>query len=165
MAQVFPASIKERSEYLVLDTLHKGHSFGEVTALNREASPYTIEVSTEKAILLKVHINSFMWHFGGEEGEPVMAVRSKIVMKTNWLRMKKQFLAYMSKEKLLQLEYRDDERYNQLEPKRTPMKEVPFMQNNPKMPPKVTATSIVESCTQDDLKRKERHEKIEQLKR
>lgn len=116
-----------------------------MTALNRDVSPYTIEVCTEKVILLKVHINQFTWNFGGEEGEPVLHMRSKIVMKTNWLRMKKQFLAYMSKEKLLQLEYRDDDRYNQLEPKRAPIKEIPFMLNNPKIPPKVTATSIVPS--------------------
>ena len=45
-----------------------------------------------------------------------MSMRSKIVMKTNWLRMKKQFLAYMSKDKLLQLEYRDDQAYSRLTP-------------------------------------------------
>jgi hypothetical protein len=30
--------------------------------------------------------------------------------------MKKQFLAYMGKVKLMQLEYREDERYNRLQP-------------------------------------------------
>ena len=39
------------------------------------------------------------------------------------------------------------------------------MLNNPMIPPKVTATSIVPSGSSEDLKRKERYEKIEQLKR
>jgi len=127
MTRVFPQSVKERSEWLVLDTLRKGQAFGEITSLNKERSPYTIEVCSDKAILLKIHINQFIWYFGGDEGEPVLHKRSKIIMKTNWLRMKKQFLAYMSKEKLQQLEYRDDSCYNLLEPTCTGIKEVPYM--------------------------------------
>jgi hypothetical protein len=58
MAKVFPLSIQEKAEYLVLDTLHKGQAFGEHTALNDEAvSPYTVEVCSESATLLKIHIN------------------------------------------------------------------------------------------------------------
>ena len=102
MATVFPVSIQERNEWLILDTLHKGQCFGELTAFNAETpSPYSVEVCSDSAMLLKIHINQFQWYFGGEEGEPSMSMRSKIVMKTNWLRMKKQFLAYMSKDKLL----------------------------------------------------------------
>jgi len=89
MAQVFPSAVRERWEWLILDKYHKGQSFGEITAVNKIPSPYTIEVCSEKAVLLKIHINDFLWKFGGEEGEPMMSVRSKIIMKTNWLRMKK----------------------------------------------------------------------------
>ena len=58
MAKVFPLSIQEKAEYLVLDTLHKGQAFGEHTALNDDVvSPYTLEVCSESATLLKIHIN------------------------------------------------------------------------------------------------------------
>lgn len=123
MATVFPVSIQERNEWLILDTLHKGQCFGELTAFScasdmqtAQSSPYTVEVCSDSCTLLKIHINQFQWYFGGEEGEPSLSMRSKIVMKTNWLRMKKQFLAYMSKDKLLQLEYRDNQSYSRLKP-------------------------------------------------
>jgi len=61
-----------------------------MSALNGEMpSPYLIEVSSEKAVLLKIHIDQFMWYFGGEDGEPILQMRANIIMKTNWLRMKK----------------------------------------------------------------------------
>lgn len=63
-------------------------------------------------------------------------------MKTNWLRMKKQFLAYMNKEKLLQLEYRDDQSYSRLKPTSKQIKEVPYMQNNPEQKQVVMATAV-----------------------
>ena len=117
MAMVFPVSIQERNEWLILDTLHKGQAFGEITAFNSDAiSPHSVEVCSESVTLLKIHINQFHCHFGGEDGEPSLYLRSQIIMKTNWLRMKKQFLAYMSKEKLLQLEYRDDQNFSKLNP-------------------------------------------------
>lgn len=117
MATVFPVSIQERNEWLILDTLNKGQAFGEITALNPSTpSPYTVEVCSETVTLLKIHINQFHWYFGEEEGEPSLYLRSQVIMKTNWLRMKKQFLAYMSKEKLLQLEYRDDPNVSRLNP-------------------------------------------------
>lgn len=164
MTQVFPQSVRERWEWLILDTYHKGHSFGEITAVNKIPSPFTVEVCSEKAILLKIHINDFIWHFGGEEGEPMMHIRSKIVMKTNWLRMKKQFLAYMKQQKLMQLDYRDDARYNALNPQRASVKEVSYMQNNPERQKEVTATSIVPSQPNDEME-KLKKDKIEQLKR
>lgn len=83
-------------------------------------------------------------------------------MKTNWLRMKKQFLAYMSKEKLMKLEYRDDQKYNQLEPSSKVIKEVPYSQNNPDMKQGVTATSI--SNATEEKTRDERQKKIDMLK-
>ena len=46
----------------------------------------------------------------------------------------------MSKEKLLQLEYRDDQKYERLNAVRKQIKEVPYMQNNPSQQ-KVTATA------------------------
>ena len=102
MSGVFPQSIQEKSEWLILDNLHKGQAFGEITALKKDAvSPYTVEVCSETATILKIHMEQFFWFFGGEEGESVLYFRSQIVMKTNWLRMKKQFLAYMSPDKLM----------------------------------------------------------------
>lgn len=76
-------------------------------------------------------------------------------MKTNWLRMKKQFLAYMSKEKLMELEYRDDQKYKKLNPTCKQIKEVTYMQNNPQNKNFVTATSMP-SDSEEELKRKER---------
>ena len=90
-----------------------------------------MEVCSESATLLKIHINQFQYYFGGEDGESSLHLRSQIVMKNNWLRMKKQFLAYMSREKLMQLEYRDDAKYSLLNPTCKQIKEVPFIQNNP----------------------------------
>ena len=90
MATVFPVSIQERNEWLILDTLHKGQCFGEITALNSEtSSPYTVEVCSETTTLLKISIAQFQRYFGGVEGEPCLQLRSQIIMKTNWLRMKK----------------------------------------------------------------------------
>ena len=58
MATVFPVSIQERNEWLILDTLHKGQCFGELTAFNAETpSPYSVEVCSDSAMLLKIHIN------------------------------------------------------------------------------------------------------------
>lgn len=71
-------------------------------------APYTVEVCSETATILKIHINDFFWQFGGVEGESALWLRSQIIIKTNWLRMKKQFLTYMGSEKQIQLEYRDD---------------------------------------------------------
>ena len=60
MANVFPTMIRERNEWLVLDTLHKGQAFGELTAFNSDLrSPYSVEVCSESATLLKIHINQF----------------------------------------------------------------------------------------------------------
>jgi len=64
----------------------------------------------------------------------------------------------------MQLEYRDDAHYNALEPQRMVIKEVPYMMNNPDTQKQVTATSIVPSGTIEDISRKERQDKIEQLK-
>lgn len=109
--------------------------------MNKTPASYAVEVCSETATVLKIHINQFIWFFGGEKGEPSLQMRSQIIMKTNWLRMKKQFLAYMSAEKLLQLEYRDDQKFNKLQPTIKQIKEVPYMQNNPNKPPQV-ATSF-----------------------
>ena len=158
MATVFPVSIQERNEWLILETLHKGQCFGELTALNEDIpSPYTVEVCSETATLLKIHINQFQWYFGGEEGEPSMSMRSKAVMKTNWLRMKKQFLAYMSKDKLLQLEYRDHMAYSRLKtPTCKQIKEVPYMQNNPESKNGTTASAVACGNAFEDINRRER---------
>ena len=84
----------------MLDNLVKGQAFNEITAINEQGSPVTVEVSSETAVVLKVNINALKEHFGGEEGEPVMQIRADSIMKNNWLRMKTQFLAYMDKDKL-----------------------------------------------------------------
>ena len=76
--------------------------------MNEIEAPYAVDVCSEQATMLKIHRNQFYWYFGGMDGEPTMQLRSQVNMKTNWLRMKMQFLAYMSKEKLMKLEYRDD---------------------------------------------------------
>ena len=164
MAQVFPLAVRERSHWLVLDTLHKGQSFGEVSAVNKMASPYTVEVCSEKATLLKIHINTFMENFGGEEGEPMMTIRSKIIMRTNWLRMKKQFLVYMKQDKLLQLDYRDDKKFSLLQPSRQLLKEVPYSTQTTNMQQKVTAMSIVSGSAEEE-KHRQKQERIEKLKR
>ena len=68
--------------------------------MNEQCSPYTIEVCSETAVIMRINIATFRTHFGGEEGEPIMQLRSNIIMKNNWLQMKMQFLAYMDKSKL-----------------------------------------------------------------
>ena len=85
-------------------------------------------------------------------------------MKNNWLRMKKQFLAYMSREKLTQLEYRDDAKYSLLNPTCKQIKEVPFIQNNPEKQQTITATAISQDNAAE-RQLKERKDKIEMLKR
>ena len=82
-----------------------------------------------------------------------MQLRSQIIMKTNWLRMKKQFLAYMSKEKLSQLEYRDDQKYNSLQPTAKEIKQVPYMQNNPANKNVISATSEATGNDMDQRRR------------
>ena len=121
--------MRQRSKWLVLDTLRKGQSFNEMSALGELESPFSVEVCSEKAVLLKIPIELFKTHFGGEEGnkEPIMQQRGNMIMKINWLRMKKQFLAYMSKEKLEQLEYRDDRFYERLQPSRQIIREPSYM--------------------------------------
>ena len=60
MASIFPRSIQERSEWLILDNIHKGQAFGEITALNRDdVSPYSVEVCSKAAIILKIDIDQF----------------------------------------------------------------------------------------------------------
>ena len=146
----------------MLDYLKKGQCFGEMTALNKTESPFTVEVCSETATILKIHINDFLWLFGGEDGAPVMCLRSQIIMKNNWLRMKKQFLSYMSKVKLMSLEYRDDAKYGRLQPTSKQIREVPFMQNNPETQKQVRATSI---SSAEEAKRRERQDKIDVLKK
>jgi len=72
MSRVFPQIIKERREWLILDTLHKGQSFGEEIAMNKIEAPYSVEVCSEKATMLKIHANQFYWYFGGQDGEPTL---------------------------------------------------------------------------------------------
>ena len=78
--------------------------------------------------------------------------------------MKKQFLAYMSREKLTQLEYRDDAKYSLLNPTCKQIKEVPFIQNNPEKQQTITATAISQDNAAE-RQLKERKDKIEMLKR
>ena len=68
MAKLFPQVVQERSEWLVLDTLRKGQSFNEMSALSNAPSPFSIEVSSDKAVLLKIPVELFNKHFGGTNG-------------------------------------------------------------------------------------------------
>jgi hypothetical protein len=82
-------------------------------------------------------------------------------MKTNWLRMKMQFLAYMNRDKLLQLEYRDDAAYNLLKPDQKAVKEISYMQQQTTSQP----VQIAQSGTIEELKHQERQAKIDALKK
>ena len=74
MANFFPSVVRHRSQWLVLDTLRKGQSFNEMSALGGVNSPFSIEVCSERAVLLKIPIELFKVHFGGAEGndEPIL---------------------------------------------------------------------------------------------
>lgn len=61
--------IQEKREWLILDTLHKGQSFGEDSSMNKNEASFSVEVCSETVTVLKIHINQFEWYFGGEEGE------------------------------------------------------------------------------------------------
>jgi len=61
----------------------------------------------------------------------------------------------MSKEKLMELEYRDDQKYKKLNPTCKQIREVTYMQNNPQNKNFVTATSMP-SDNEEEIKRKER---------
>ena len=65
-----------------------GDWFGEQSAINDETHPWTIEVCSKKATVLKIHRSLFFKHFGGTDGAPVDALRSVIKMKYNWNLMK-----------------------------------------------------------------------------
>ena len=65
MSNVFSKDIQRQHEWLVLDTLHKGQCFGEITSIDKMPAPYTVEVCSETATILKIHINDFKWYFGG----------------------------------------------------------------------------------------------------
>jgi CRP-like cAMP-binding protein len=80
--------------------LRRGEHFGEQSAFNDLPSPFTVEATTAKVELYKIHRANFIQYFGGLDGEPLAAIRASIVLKHNWLRMKLDFLKTFSEEQL-----------------------------------------------------------------
>ena len=62
----------------------------------------------------------------------------------------------MSKDKLLQLEYRDDYNFSRLNPTCKQIKEVPYSQNDPESRQNVTATAVASGNDEEDNSRRER---------
>ena len=77
---------------MIVGELKRGEHFGEHSAFNDLPNPFTIEVLTSKCELYKIHRSHFIQYFGGLEGEPLAALRADILLKTNWLGMKINFL-------------------------------------------------------------------------
>ena len=124
--QIFQQTIRDQHNYLVLDVLGRGQSLNECGVILQQASPYTIEVCTNKAILFKIKRTSFLEKFGDLQGLPASKLHAIELMKRNWLQMKTQFLTFMNPERIAVLEFRDENEYSRHQAKEQQLNEVAY---------------------------------------
>jgi CRP-like cAMP-binding protein len=79
---------EEHQRFVVFSDMKAGDIFGEQSAIFDQPNPWTIEVTSRKAVILKIHRSQFIQHFGGSDGAPAKHLRSLIQMKRNWDLMK-----------------------------------------------------------------------------
>ena len=62
-------NINQINKYIVLGHLKSGDSFGEQSALNDIATPFSIVACSPKLEYYKIHRSHFSKYFGGSDGE------------------------------------------------------------------------------------------------
>ena len=60
----------ENKRFVVFGLVKIGDIFGESSAIEDEPNPWTIEVTSKKATIYKIHRSNFIQHFGGHDGAP-----------------------------------------------------------------------------------------------
>ena len=115
MSAIFPGEeFDDEHQNVVFNTLKMGEFFGEQSAINDELHPWTMEVSSKSAIVLKIHRSMLYKSLGGSEGAAIDHLRSIITMKHRWDEMKYEHIRNLSKEDVLKLEFREEAHYSRL---------------------------------------------------
>lgn len=65
-----------------------GEIFGMFSPVNDNVCPITIEVSSQTAVVYKIHRTFFVKHFGGYDGAPFAVLISLILMFNNWMKIR-----------------------------------------------------------------------------
>ena len=87
-----PKDIMALFKYVVIDNLGMGQLFGEHSAIDGMANPYSVEVSSNSATVFKIDRQAMNMLFRGEKNETIGYFRGQIRMKSNWLVFKSQCL-------------------------------------------------------------------------
>ena len=136
-----PDGATQSRKHIIIGYLKRGDSFGEESSLNDCPNPYSVEALTQEVHLYKILRGHLIQYFGGVTGDPVTQLRVQIVLKTNWLRGKLDFIRDFLinadqqgnlTDTLSQIEFRNDDEAAKLRPTKTNPKEVPFIKNNPR---------------------------------
>lgn len=100
--------------------------FGEQSALNDLANPFTVVVASPKVELYKIHRSNFYQFFGGADGSSIDQIRTHIILKNNWLCSKITALESMEVDQLWELEYCNDKDLSQHNPTVVTVKETQY---------------------------------------
>lgn len=120
---------KQKQKYFVIGQFGRGEMFGEQSALNDLANPFTVVAASPKVELYKIHRSNFYQFFGGVEGSSIDQIRTQIILKNNWLCSKLNKLEMMEASELWDLEYCNDKELNALHPSKAIVKETQFKIN------------------------------------
>jgi len=112
--------------------MNVGDMFGEQSALNDLPNPYTIVAATKKVEYYKIHRSNLTSFFGGVNGESINQMRAQLILNNNWLCTKILQLEMMHIDELFKLEYLNDQDISSTKPIKQAIKEVPYIQNNPR---------------------------------
>jgi len=125
-AKLIGKDIKQDARHIVFGVLKVGDSFGENGSLGKSRSLFTVEAA-ENVELFKINRHDLMQNFGGNDSEVIISMRGNMVVKNNWTNMKISQLQNGTIERFSRLNYRDEEEYIKLNPRKTNPQEVPFL--------------------------------------
>lgn len=120
---------KQKQKNFVIGQFGRGEMFGEQSALNDLANPFTIVAASPKVELYKIHRSNFYQFFGGPECSSIDQIRTHIILKNNWLCCKITKLEAMDVSELWDLEYCNDKDLNQFNPTIVTVKETQYKRN------------------------------------
>lgn len=124
---LFPQSIREETQVVILDYLPIGTVFGIKACMTKSRQLNSVEVVSKKATVFKIHQDVFRQNFGGWTGEPMQILSSETIMRRNWLNMKVGHIQHMTLQALKSLDYRSDAFYRSLKPTVTIVKENTYL--------------------------------------
>lgn len=87
-SKYFQTEVDPSKKHVVFGDLKVGDFVGEQGVIDQARAPWTIEVTSDKAKLYRIHRANFLQYFGGPNGAPYRHLQSVIQMKRKWDQMK-----------------------------------------------------------------------------